>query len=91
MHTMGSHTMGSGNRNKVFFLSLLDQTLFQLLNGFPEMIVFAELILKLNDRLTHPHRAPLEMPGYIRYPVPGYCSCKIGNHTPVLNSFTNLK
>jgi len=32
------------------------------------MIVFAELILELKDRLTRPHRAPLEMPGCIRYP-----------------------
>jgi len=44
--------VGSGNRNKVFFISFLDQIFFQLLNGFPETFVFTEFILKLSGRLT---------------------------------------
>jgi hypothetical protein len=59
--------MGSGNRNKVFFLPFLDQILLQPLDSFHEMFVFRNFILKLDDRLTYPHRAPLKMLGYINY------------------------
>jgi hypothetical protein len=37
-------TMGSGNRNKVFFLPFLDQIFLQLLYGFHEMLVFRNFI-----------------------------------------------
>ena len=42
-----------GTRNKVYFLSPLDQIFFQLFVRFPEMSVFTKFILKLDDRLTY--------------------------------------
>jgi len=52
--------MGSGNRNKVFFLPFLDQIFLQPLDSFHEMLVVRNFILKLDDRLTYPHWAPLK-------------------------------
>jgi hypothetical protein len=66
--------MGAGNRNKVFSLSLLDQTFLQLFDYFPEMFVLTKPILKLDYPLTHRHRAPLKMLGNISYPVARYNS-----------------
>jgi hypothetical protein len=59
--------MGSGNRNKVFFLPFLDQIFLQFLDRFHEMLVFRNFILELDDRLTYPHWAPLKMLDYIIY------------------------
>ena len=42
--------MGSGNRNKVFFLPFLDQIFLQFLNSFHEMLVFRNFILKFKRK-----------------------------------------
>jgi hypothetical protein len=53
--------MAMGKRKKVFSSPSLDQIFLQLFDHFHERFLFEKLILKLNDFLTHCHRAPLEM------------------------------